>query len=36
MALHQLQIVLAFILGACPVCSQPLTTDRLAAILART
>ena len=30
--LHELQITLAVILGACPPCSQPLTLDRLAAI----
>jgi hypothetical protein len=35
-ALHQPQIVLASILGACPLCSQPLTIDRLAAILTPT
>ena len=29
--LHELQIVPALILGACPLCSQPLTPDRLAA-----
>jgi diamine N-acetyltransferase len=29
--LHELQIVLALILGACPLCCQPLTLDRLAA-----
>ena len=29
--LHELQIVLALILGACPLCRQPLTLDRLAA-----
>lgn len=34
--LHELQIVLALILGACPVCTQPLTLDRLAAALAAT
>jgi hypothetical protein len=28
--LHELQIVLALILGACPLCCQPLTLDRLA------
>ena len=28
---RELQIVLAVILGACPLCSQPLTLDRLAA-----
>ena len=27
--LHELQIVLALILGACPLCTQPLTLDRL-------
>ena len=38
--LHELQIVLALILalilGACPLCCQPLTLDRLATALART
>ena len=34
--LHELQIVLALILGACPLCCQPLTLDRLAAALAPT
>src|SRR6266851_647210 len=38
MTLHQvlreLQIVLAVILGACPLCCQPFTLDRLAAALA--
>ena len=34
--LHELQIVLALILGACPLCCQPLTLDRLAAALAGT
>ena len=29
--LHELQIVLALILGACPLCHQPLTPGRLAA-----
>ena len=29
--LHELQIVLALILGACPLCCQPVTLDRLAA-----
>jgi hypothetical protein len=29
--LHELQLVLAVILGACPLCTQPLTLDRLAA-----
>jgi hypothetical protein len=28
---HELQIVLALILGACPLCCQPVTLDRLAA-----
>ena len=32
--LHELQIVLALILGACPLCTQPLTLARLAAALA--
>jgi hypothetical protein len=35
-ALHELQIVLAIILGACPLCCQPLTLDTLAASLAET
>jgi hypothetical protein len=35
-ALHEPQIVLALILGACPLCRQPLTLDRLAAALAGT
>jgi hypothetical protein len=30
-ALRELQIVLAVILGACPLCAQPLTLDRLTA-----
>ncbi len=34
--LRELQIVLALILGACPLCSQPLTPGRLAATLAPT
>jgi len=34
--LHELQIVLALMLGACPLCCQPLTLDRLAAALAGT
>ena len=34
--LHELQIVLAVILGACPTCCQPLTPGRLAAALAGT
>jgi hypothetical protein len=29
--LHELQIVLALILGACPLCCQPVTPSRLAA-----
>ena len=31
--LYELQIVLAVILGACPLCRQPLTPGRLAAAL---
>ena len=34
--LRELQIVLAVILGACPLYSQPLTPDRLAATLTPT
>jgi hypothetical protein len=34
--LHELQIVLAVILGTCPLCCQPVTLDRLAAALAGT
>jgi hypothetical protein len=34
--LHELQIILAFILGACPLCCQPITLDRLAASLTPT
>jgi hypothetical protein len=34
--LHELQIVLALILGACPLCCQALTPGRLAAALAGT
>ena len=34
--LHELQIVLALILGACPLCCQPITQHRLAAALTRT
>ena len=34
--LRELQIVLALILGACPLCCQPLTTDRLTDALAIT
>jgi hypothetical protein len=34
--LRELQIVLALILGACPLCRQPLTLDRLAATLTPT
>jgi hypothetical protein len=35
-ALRELQIVLALILGACPLCTQPLTLGRLAAALTPT
>lgn len=35
-ALHEMQIVLALILGACPLCRQPLTPGRLAAALTPT
>jgi hypothetical protein len=34
--LHELQIVLTLILGACPLCTQPVTLDRLAAAFAAT
>jgi len=34
--LHELQIVLALILGACPLCRQPITHARLAAALVGT
>ena len=34
--LHELQIVLALILGACPLCTQPVTLDRLAGTLTPT
>lgn len=34
--LHELQIVLAIILGACPLCCQPLTLGRLATAQAGT
>jgi hypothetical protein len=34
--LHERQIVLAVILGACPLCCQPVRLDRLAAALAGT
>jgi hypothetical protein len=34
--LHELQTVLALILGACPLCYQPGTPARLAAALAGT
>jgi hypothetical protein len=34
--LHELQLVLALILGACPLCTQPITLGRLAAPLAKT
>ena len=33
--LHELQIVLALILGACPLCCQPVTLDRLSAALSK-
>jgi hypothetical protein len=33
--LRELQIVLALILGACPLCCQPLTLDRLTAALSQ-
>ena len=33
---HELQIVLTVILGACPLCCQPVTLDRLAAARAGT
>jgi hypothetical protein len=35
-AIRELQIVLALILGACPLCCQPVTLDRLAAALTAT
>lgn len=35
-ALHELQTTLAVLLGARPLCRQPLTLDRLAAALAAT
>jgi transcription initiation factor TFIIIB Brf1 subunit/transcription initiation factor TFIIB len=31
--LRELQIVLAVILGACPLCRQPVTLDRIVAAL---
>jgi hypothetical protein len=34
--MHELQLVLAVILGGCPICCQPLTLDRIAAALAAT
>ncbi len=34
--LRELQLVLAVILGACPLCCQPVTLDRIAAALAGT
>jgi hypothetical protein len=34
--LRELQIVLAVILGACALCCQPITPDRLAAALTPT
>jgi hypothetical protein len=33
---RELQIVLAVILGACPLCHQPVTPDRLTATLTPT
>ena len=35
-ALHELQIVLAVILGACPLCRQPVPPTGLAAALTPT
>ena len=34
--MRELQIALALILGACPLCCQPVTLDRLAAALTGT
>jgi len=34
--LHELQIVLALILGTCPLCTQPLTPGQLAAAIGKT
>jgi hypothetical protein len=34
--LRELQIVLALILGACPLCCQPITLNRLTAALTPT
>jgi hypothetical protein len=34
--MRELQIVLALILGACPLCCQPVTLVRLAAVSAPT
>jgi hypothetical protein len=34
--LRELQLVLALILGACPLCRQPLTPSRLAPALTTT
>ena len=34
--LRELQLVLAVILGACPLCCQPVTLARLAAALSAT
>jgi hypothetical protein len=34
--LRELQLVLALILGACPLCHQAVTLDRLSAALAGT
>jgi hypothetical protein len=34
--LRELQLALTVILGACPLCCQPVTLDRLAAALSAT
>ena len=34
--MRELQLVLAVILGACPLCRQPVTLDRIAASLYET
>jgi hypothetical protein len=34
--LRELQLMLALILGACPLCHQPVTLDRLSAALTPT
>ena len=34
--LRELQVILALILGACPLCRQPVTPSRLAAALTPT